>query len=104
VDHFRRYHLSIHLFIFHIQHAMSHQETTRVHAGNHHGGRSSYDAVPQDEAIITPDQFKESMRFVRLQIAIPISGMPAFHIFSDIQFGEAVSLMVWSMVANPTKS
>jgi hypothetical protein len=54
---------------------MSANETSRVRAGNHHGGHSSYDAVPQED-IITPDQFKESMRFVRLQIAIPISGTP----------------------------
>lgn len=52
---------------------MSANETSRVHAGSHRGGHSSYDAVPQED-IITPDQFKESMRFVRLQIAIPISG------------------------------
>ena len=32
---------------------------------------SSYD-VPED--IITPAQFRESMRLVRLQIAVPISG------------------------------
>lgn len=36
---------------------------------------SSYDDAPigSSEDIITPSQFKESMRLVRLQIAIPIS-------------------------------
>lgn len=34
---------------------------------------SSYEDVV-DGDIVTPEQFKESMRLVRLQIAIPISG------------------------------
>lgn len=34
---------------------------------------SSYDDPISTEDIITPSQFKESMRLVRLQIAIPIS-------------------------------
>ncbi len=35
---------------------------------------SSYDDAPlSSDEVITPNQFKESMRLVRLQIAIPIS-------------------------------
>lgn len=35
---------------------------------------SSYDPVPVTEAeIISPEQFRQSMKLVRLQIAIPIS-------------------------------
>jgi hypothetical protein len=34
---------------------------------------SSYDPAAE-EGIITPEQFRESMRLVRLQLAVPISG------------------------------
>jgi hypothetical protein len=34
---------------------------------------SSYDPAV-DDGIITPEQFQESMRLVRLQIGVPISG------------------------------
>jgi hypothetical protein len=43
---------------------------------------SSYD-IPADDGIITPQQFKESMKLVRLQIAIPISGMSIVRALSD---------------------
>jgi len=34
---------------------------------------SSYDPIPGPDGMITPEQFKQSMKLVRLQIAVPIS-------------------------------